>query len=114
MLLGTFVYFMLWTIDYRNSSPDAELLRRQFDLASREAMDESADWRRRYDAEVEKAGRCSKNLNQLQNSVGESGEASRSLNKKLELLQKENMDLLERVELLKQELEAEKLRCSGQ
>lgn len=25
-------------------------------------MDESAEWRRRYDAEVEKAGRCSKKL----------------------------------------------------
>lgn len=28
-------------------------------------MDESAEWRRRYDAEVEKAGRCSKKLNEV-------------------------------------------------
>ncbi|KZV26164.1 hypothetical protein F511_06331 [Dorcoceras hygrometricum] len=114
MLLGIAVYFMLWNIDYRNSSRDAELLRTQFDLANREAMDESAEWRRRYDAEVDNAGRCSKELNELRSSVGESGEVSRNLKKKMELLQKENMDLLERVELLKQELEAEKLRCSVQ
>ncbi|XP_073139892.1 uncharacterized protein [Henckelia pumila] len=114
MLLGIAVYFMLWTVDYRNSSSDTELLRRQFDLANREAMDESADWRRRYDAEVEKAGRCFKKLSELQGSVGESGEVSRTLKKKMEFLQKENMDLLERVELMKQELEAEKLRCSVQ
>ncbi|XP_073042144.1 uncharacterized protein [Primulina eburnea] len=114
MLLGIAVYFMLWTVDYRNSSRDTELLRRQFDLANREAMDESAEWRRRYDAEVEKAGRCSKKLNELQRSNGESGEVSRTLKEKMEFLQKENMDLLERVELMKQELEAEKLRCSVQ
>ncbi|XP_073272055.1 uncharacterized protein [Primulina huaijiensis] len=114
MLLGIAVYFMLWTVDYRDSSRDTELLRRQFDLANREAMDESAEWRRRYDAEVVKAGSCSKKLNELQSSVGESGEVSRTLKKKMEFLQKENMDLLDRVELMKQELEAEKLRCSVQ
>lgn len=27
MLLGIAVYFMLWTVDYRNSSSDAELMR---------------------------------------------------------------------------------------
>ncbi|XP_020553678.1 uncharacterized protein LOC105174294 isoform X2 [Sesamum indicum] len=62
MLMGIAVYFRLWTIDYRVSSNDTELLRRQFDLANREAMDESAEWRRRYDWEFEKAAECSRQL----------------------------------------------------
>ncbi|GLT72334.1 hypothetical protein SLA2020_442790 [Shorea laevis] len=49
MFLGIAVYFRLWSIDYSISSDDNELLRRQFDLASKEAMDESAEWRLRYD-----------------------------------------------------------------
>lgn len=36
--------------------------RRQFDLANREAMDESAEWRLKYDEEVERATKC---LNEL-------------------------------------------------
>ncbi|KAL6574852.1 hypothetical protein OROMI_012137 [Orobanche minor] len=58
MLIGIAVYLRLWTIDYRISSNDTELLRRQFDFASREAMDESAEWRRRYDGEFDKASKC--------------------------------------------------------
>ncbi|XP_061369965.1 uncharacterized protein LOC133312734 [Gastrolobium bilobum] len=38
------VYFRLWAIDYNISSYNTELLRRQFDIANREAMDESAEW----------------------------------------------------------------------
>lgn len=36
--------------------------RRQFDLASREAMDESAVWRKRYDDEEKKSSACQKEL----------------------------------------------------
>ncbi|XP_052172061.1 uncharacterized protein LOC127787982 isoform X3 [Diospyros lotus] len=89
MLLGIAISFRLWSIDYRISSGEAELLRRQFDLANREAMDESAEWRLRYDKEAENSSRCSKELIE------------------------ENMGLLERLESLKQQLEAEKLKCNG-
>ncbi|KAI3472071.1 hypothetical protein Pfo_028759 [Paulownia fortunei] len=112
MLMGIAVYCRLWTIDYRISSNDSELLRRQFDLANREAMDESAEWRRRYDSELEKAVKCFRELEEIKKSPGETKEVSAVLNGKMEMLQKENMDLLERVESLKQELEAEKLKCS--
>ncbi|KAL0409925.1 UNVERIFIED_CONTAM: hypothetical protein Slati_3582200 [Sesamum latifolium] len=113
MLMGIAVYFRLWTIDYRVSSNDTELLRRQFDLANREAMDESAEWRRRYDWEFEKAAECSRQLEEIKNSAGETKGVSAVLNKEMEMLRKENVDLLERVESLKQELEAEKLKCSA-
>ncbi|KAJ6316298.1 hypothetical protein OIU78_019558 [Salix suchowensis] len=62
MILGIAVYFRLWTIDYANSSEDTELIRRQFDLANREAMDESAEWRMKYDEEVERSAKCDKQL----------------------------------------------------
>ncbi|XP_062117243.1 uncharacterized protein LOC133831088 isoform X2 [Humulus lupulus] len=86
-ILGTAVYFRLWSIDYSASSFDADFLRRQFDLANREALDESAEWRSRYDEEAVKTAQC------------------------LSELKQENMALLERVEALKQELETEKLKC---
>ncbi|KAA8518750.1 hypothetical protein F0562_016476 [Nyssa sinensis] len=113
MVMGIAVYFRLWAIDYSISSDDTALLRRQFDLANREAMDESAEWRQRYDEEVERARKCAKELIEIKESLEKVEEAA-SINKKLELLQKENMGLLERVEYLKQELEAEKLKCNPQ
>ena len=36
--------------------------RRQFDLANREAVDESAEWRRMFDSEAEKASKCNSEL----------------------------------------------------
>ncbi|XP_027177532.1 uncharacterized protein LOC113776538 isoform X5 [Coffea eugenioides] len=88
MLMAIAAYIKIWTIDYRISSQESLLLRQQFDLAHREAMDESAEWRQRFDMEVEKSQMCIKELDQ------------------------ENMDLLEQIEILKQELEAEKFNCS--
>ncbi|RVW30143.1 hypothetical protein CK203_083203 [Vitis vinifera] len=157
MVLGCAIYFRLWTIDYTISSDETEILRRQFDLANREAMDESAEWRLKYDEEVERATKCLNelikihaqrsgesaamilrvlNFTSTQNDMGtgvvgnysvvfgapmqvkESSEKkvedAASTNQKLAMLQKENMALLERVESLKQELEAEKLKCSLQ
>ena len=41
------------------------LFRRQFDLANREAMDESAEWRRMYDHELDRAKSCNSELNKV-------------------------------------------------
>ncbi|GAA0143863.1 hypothetical protein LIER_04446 [Lithospermum erythrorhizon] len=133
MLMGTAVYLRLWTIDYSITSGEAQLLRRQFDLASREAMDESAEWRKRYDEEADKARTCSSELAKLkpvstllsitiyQSVISHQAVHQRHLikalngvgsKKKLEMLQKENAGLIERIETLKLDLEAEKLRCS--
>ncbi|GAB4856693.1 hypothetical protein Ancab_014608 [Ancistrocladus abbreviatus] len=68
MVLGFAVYFRLWVIDYRVSSDEAELLRRQFDLANREAMDESAEWRLKYDGEKERADNCAQELSEAGSS----------------------------------------------
>ncbi|TYI65614.1 hypothetical protein E1A91_D09G169200v1 [Gossypium mustelinum] len=125
MFLGITVYFRLWMIDYSVSSHDTELLRSQFDLANKEAMDESAEWRLRFDEEADKASKCAKELEKIKESIVKK-EDSISFNNKLALLQKkwtsglkgcfiyatyENAALLERVETLKNKLEDEKMRC---
>ncbi|XP_010509368.1 PREDICTED: uncharacterized protein LOC104785795 [Camelina sativa] len=106
LVLGIAVYLRLWTIDYTLSSDDTERLRKQFDLANREAMDESADWRRMFDNEAEKASKCTKELALIKES-SRNGNG----NQKLESLQKENAALLIQIEKLKQELEASRLKC---
>ncbi|KAJ7976959.1 Acyl-CoA-binding domain protein [Quillaja saponaria] len=113
MLLGIAVYFRLWTIDYNISSDDTELLRQQFDLANREAMDESAEWRLKYDKEVNKATKCTDELRVIKESFQKLEDASSS-NQKLATLKRENKALLERVEILRRELEAEKSKCNPQ
>ncbi|CAA7042169.1 unnamed protein product [Microthlaspi erraticum] len=102
LVLGVAVYLRLWTIDYTLSSDDTERLRRQFDLANREAMDESAEWRRMFDKEAEKASKCNTELALVKDGNG---------NQKLESLHKENAALLMQIETLKQELEASRLKC---
>ncbi|KAK6943788.1 hypothetical protein RJ641_024890 [Dillenia turbinata] len=74
LVLGVAAYIRLWSIDYHISSVDAETLRhsvflllihkckREFDLANKEAMDESAEWRYKYDQQVEIAAQCQNNL----------------------------------------------------
>ncbi|KAC9313688.1 hypothetical protein E3N88_46005 [Mikania micrantha] len=106
MVLGLSVYLRLWTIDYQISSTETELLRKQFDLANMEAVDESAEWRLRFDEAEARATKCTKELQRVEVNLG--------MTKRLDMLQKENINLLERVETLKQELDAEKLKCSMQ
>ncbi|KAG6769804.1 hypothetical protein POTOM_025466 [Populus tomentosa] len=107
MILGFAVYFRLWTIDYAISSDDTDLIRRQFDLANREALDESAEWRIKYDEEVERAAKCDKQLVEIKQKV----EDAATINQQLVMLQKENMALVGRMEVLKNKLEASKLKC---
>ncbi|PWA90938.1 hypothetical protein CTI12_AA095570 [Artemisia annua] len=112
MALGLSVYLRLWTIDYQISNNEAEFLRRQFDIANREAVDESAEWRHRFDEAEERANKCTNELNKVKVSLQDNRAAS--VTKRLDMLQKENINLLERVEALKQELETEKLKCNTQ
>ncbi|KAJ0028827.1 hypothetical protein Pint_35629 [Pistacia integerrima] len=111
MVMGIAIYLRLWTIDYSVSSAENELLRRQFDLANREAMDESAEWRYKYDREVDKVNKCSKELSEVKDSLEKQIEDSASINTKLSTLQKENTALVEQVELLNKQLVTAKLKC---
>ncbi|GJM87181.1 hypothetical protein PR202_ga03109 [Eleusine coracana subsp. coracana] len=58
LLMGTAVYFRIWARQSSDPSftvDDREELRRQFERANLEAMDESAEWRMKYDTELEKS-----------------------------------------------------------
>ncbi|GKV12206.1 hypothetical protein SLEP1_g23385 [Rubroshorea leprosula] len=110
MVFGFAVYLRLWTIDYTISSNEAELIRREFEIANREAIDESAEWRLRYDMEAETAKKCANELEEVKGSIGKV-EASTDFSRKLEVLEKENEALQKQVETLKQELESVKLKC---
>lgn len=112
MVLGTAVYFRLWVIDYKISAVDAELLRREFDLANKEAVDESAEWRYRFDEERERANKCMKELTELKETTGKKAKDTTGSHEKFQMLQKENKYLVERLASLKQQLEIERLRCS--
>eukprot|EP00262_Sarcandra_glabra_P016270 TRINITY_DN5254_c0_g1_i1.p1 TRINITY_DN5254_c0_g1~~TRINITY_DN5254_c0_g1_i1.p1 ORF type:complete len:134 (-),score=37.99 TRINITY_DN5254_c0_g1_i1:314-715(-) len=112
MFLGIAVYCRLWAIDSTFSLEDRDLIRKEFDLANKEAMDESAEWRLKYDEEVERATHCLKELIQDKEALEQKMDEAVSINNKLAMLQKENVNLLERVESLTQELETEKLKCS--
>ncbi|KAK6943787.1 hypothetical protein RJ641_024889 [Dillenia turbinata] len=72
MVLGVAMYVRLWSIDFTISSVDAEL--RVFDLANKEAMDESAEWRYKYDQQIKQS------LKKVEDDAG--------LNKKLGMLQR--------------------------
>ncbi|KAK3407148.1 hypothetical protein EUGRSUZ_K03249 [Eucalyptus grandis] len=113
LALGVAVYLRLWTIDYSFSAGDAELIRKEFDLAHREAMDESAEWRRMYDEELERANRCKAELRELKESFSNKAGDSALSNSKLVMLQKEKLVLLKQVEAVKHELEVEKLNCGS-
>ncbi|KAK0584025.1 hypothetical protein LWI29_006622 [Acer saccharum] len=114
MVMGIGIYLRLWTLDYSVSSVDTELLRKQFDLANREAMDESAEWRLKFDVEAERANKCDKELTEVKDTLEKYVKDSDSnINQKLAMLQKENMALLERVEILNQQLEEQRLKCKS-
>ncbi|KAJ6793094.1 uncharacterized protein M6B38_411125 [Iris pallida] len=66
LLLGTAVYFRLWSIDSSFTSDDREILRKQFERANMEAMDESAEWRMKYDGEADKTRQCQEELSKLE------------------------------------------------
>ncbi|KAK9733340.1 hypothetical protein RND81_04G061300 [Saponaria officinalis] len=114
MCLGTTVYFRLWVIDYKISSADSDILRRQFDLAHREAVDESAEWRLRFDQERERSANCVKELTKVKESLDKNKKDTPAVDERIERLQKENIELLARLKLLKRDLEATKLKCMAQ
>ncbi|XP_074312059.1 uncharacterized protein LOC141647669 [Silene latifolia] len=109
MVLGIAVYSRLWVIDYKISNVDSELLRMQFDLAHREAVDESAEWRLRFDQEREKSAKYIKELTEAKELLNK---GTPSFEERVRKLQKENIELLQRLDVLKRELETVKLKCT--
>ncbi|KAL5709794.1 hypothetical protein ACHQM5_020439 [Ranunculus cassubicifolius] len=58
VVVGFLIYLRLWSIDSEYSH--LEDTRRQFDFANKEAMEESAEWRYKYDLQLQTATNCAK------------------------------------------------------
>ncbi|KAJ0966479.1 hypothetical protein J5N97_023396 [Dioscorea zingiberensis] len=105
LLFGVAIYFRLWVIDSSFSLDDREALRRQFDRANMEAMDESAEWRMKYDRELEASRRYQREITKIKDVLSNS-------NKKMVALQDENKGLEKQVKSLKQKLQAMEQHCT--
>ncbi|PKA53403.1 hypothetical protein AXF42_Ash012345 [Apostasia shenzhenica] len=91
LFFGTAVYFRLWAIDSSFTVDDREELRRQFDRANMEAMDESASWRMKYDMEFDKSRLLQDDLTKVKAALA-------STNERLVALLKENASLKKQLE----------------
>ncbi|CAL5020112.1 unnamed protein product [Urochloa decumbens] len=98
LLMGTAVYFRIWARQSSDPSfaDDREELRRQFEQANLEAMDESAEWRMKYDKEFEKSRQLQEELSKVKASLA-------GTVRRLELLQKENEMWKRQTESLRQQ-----------
>ncbi|KAH7669872.1 Myosin rod fragments domain-containing protein [Dioscorea alata] len=104
LLFGMAIYFRLWVIDSSFSLDDREALRKQFDRANMEAMDESAEWRMKYDRELEISRQYQLEITEIKDALSDS-------KKKIVTLQEENTGLEMQVESLKRKLEAMEQHC---
>ncbi|XP_020254035.1 uncharacterized protein LOC109831103, partial [Asparagus officinalis] len=95
LFLTVAVYFHLWSIDSSFTSDDREILRRQFEQANLEAMDESADWRMKFDEQLERSKRYQEELLKVKGAL-------KSAIGGLTMLRKENIDLLKQAESRRQ------------
>ncbi|KAG8072823.1 hypothetical protein GUJ93_ZPchr0006g41711 [Zizania palustris] len=99
LLMGTAVYFRIWARQSSDPSftvDDREELRRQFERANLEAMDESAEWRMKYDTEFAKN-------KQLQDELRKAKASLSSSTRRFEVLQKEKEVLKRQIETMKQQ-----------
>ncbi|OAY71600.1 hypothetical protein ACMD2_21586 [Ananas comosus] len=106
LLLGVVVYLRIWSIDDDDfSADDREILRRQFERANLEAMDESAEWRMKYDGEVERSRQLQDELLKVKASLASS-------TRRFSMLQEDNSSLRKQVVSLKQQVEAKDQICN--
>ncbi|CAL9765396.1 unnamed protein product [Musa acuminata subsp. burmannicoides] len=97
LFTGIGIYLRIWSIDGDDFSAgdDRDALRREFEHANMEAMDESAEWRMRYDVEVDRSRQIQDELLKVKASLA-------GASRRFSMLQKENMKLQKQFESLKQ------------
>ncbi|CAL9194589.1 uncharacterized protein LOC103989951 isoform X2 [Musa acuminata AAA Group] len=97
LFTGIGFYLRIWSIDGDDFSAgdDRDALRREFEHANMEAMDESAEWRMRYDVEVDRSRQIQDELLKVKASLA-------GASRRFSMLQKENMKLQKQFESLKQ------------
>ncbi|XP_011624266.1 paramyosin isoform X1 [Amborella trichopoda] len=112
LALGCAMYLRLWSVQSQISLEDPQLIRLQFERAHNEALDESAEWRMKYDEEAERSRNYMQEVVEMKEVLEKKREENESLKGLLDTLQKEKLKLVEQVGTLEEELKAEKLKCS--
>lgn len=112
MVIGTIVYLRLWTVQGDLDLTDTRIDRIIFEQAQSEALDEAAEWRKKYDEEVENSSESMQKLLEVTQSVEKKNQRLENLETRLRELQKENHGLLRDVAKLKQQVEDQKLKCA--
>jgi len=111
MVIGTIIYLRLWTVQGDLDLTDTRIDRIIFEQAQSEALDEAAEWRKKYDEEVENSSESMQKLLEVTQSVEKKNQRLENLETRLRELQKENHGLLRDVAKLKQQVEDQKLKC---
>nr|ABK24609.1 unknown [Picea sitchensis] len=111
MVIGTIIYLRLWTVQGDLDLTDTRIDRIMFEQAQSEALDEAAEWRKKYDEEVENSSESMQKLLEVTQSVEKKNQRLENLETRLRELQKENHGLLRDVAKLKQQVEDQKLKC---
>ncbi|XP_073012534.1 uncharacterized protein [Typha latifolia] len=105
LFFGIAVYLRIWAIDSSFTADDREIMRGQFERANMEAMDESAEWRMKYDGEVERS-------RQVQDELLKAKASLASATRRFTMLQKDNRDLQKQVESLKEQIKEKEQHCN--
>ncbi|XP_031484208.1 uncharacterized protein LOC116253512 isoform X1 [Nymphaea colorata] len=111
MVIGCTVYLKLWSVSSYISLRDAEIMRSQFERAQNEALDESAEWRMKYDEEVQRSGKYLQELVRVREELEKKIEETEKSKSDLAVLQKEKQSLHKRTESLLHELQSVKMKC---
>ncbi|XP_031484209.1 uncharacterized protein LOC116253512 isoform X2 [Nymphaea colorata] len=85
--------------------------RSQFERAQNEALDESAEWRMKYDEEVQRSGKYLQELVRVREELEKKIEETEKSKSDLAVLQKEKQSLHKRTESLLHELQSVKMKC---
>ncbi|CAN6462204.1 unnamed protein product [Victoria cruziana] len=112
MVIGFTVYLRLWKVSSSISLQDAQVMRSQFDRAQNEALDESAEWRMKYDEEVQRSGKFLQELIRVREELERKIEEAEKSKGDLAILQKERQSLVKRSESLLHELQSVKMKCN--
>jgi len=111
MVIGTIIYLRLWNVQADLDVTDTRIDRIIFEQAQSEALDEAAEWRKKYDEEVENSSDHVQKLIEVTQTLEKKNQRLENLETRLRELQKENHGLLKDVAKLKQEVKDQKLKC---
>eukprot|EP00252_Welwitschia_mirabilis_P004251 TRINITY_DN14536_c0_g1_i2.p1 TRINITY_DN14536_c0_g1~~TRINITY_DN14536_c0_g1_i2.p1 ORF type:complete len:135 (+),score=17.84 TRINITY_DN14536_c0_g1_i2:177-581(+) len=112
-VIAFIVYIRMWSVESDLDLNNDKVDRMVFEQVQSEALDEAAEWRKKYDEEAEKSGKYAERIAEVNRVLANKNQQLETLNTHVEDIQKENQELLKEVERLKQELRYQKLKCGN-